>query len=70
MKKITQEDVDKAWVAWEKALEDWDKACKAWDKDWGKVRKALDKAGKGAWDEALEKAWELKRKFKEQEGLK
>ena len=53
MKKITQEDVNKAW---------------------GKVRKALDKARKGAWDEALEKALEeareLQRKFEGQEDLK
>ena len=44
------------------------------NKDWGKVRKALDKAGKGAWDEALEKALEealeSERKFEGRENLK
>ncbi len=56
MKKITQEDVNKAWVAWEKALEDWE-ARKAWGV-WGK-----------AWEKYRE-ARELQRKFEGQEDLK
>ena len=44
MKKITQEDIKKAW----------DNVRKAWE----------------AWDKARDKAWELERKFREQEELK
>ena len=40
MKKITQEDVDKGWEAWNKARnKDWDKARKAWHKAWELERK-------------------------------
>ena len=52
MKKITQEDVDKAWEAWNKAR----------NKDW-KVQEKARKVRVKAWV----KAKELERKFKEQE---
>jgi len=53
MKKITQEDVDKAWEARAKALQDLATAeAKAWESQ------------SGIW----EKDWELERKFEEQEG--
>ena len=54
MKKITQEDLNKAWG---KVWEDRDKAWKAWDK-------GLEKAWKD-WKEARK----LEEKFKEQEDL-
>ena len=35
MKKITQEDVDKAWEDWDEARnKDWDKVRDAWNKAW------------------------------------
>ena len=35
MKKITKEDVDKGWAAWNKARnKDWDKVRDAWNKAW------------------------------------
>ena len=55
MKKITQEDVNKAWDDWDKAR----KARKAWEE-------VQDKARNKAWG----KAYELENKFKEQEDLR
>ena len=64
MKKITQEDVDKAWEkARDKAREAWDKAREARG-----IRDARDKARKD-WEKARNEAWELQRKFGEQEDL-
>ena len=60
MKKITQEDVDKAWEVRDKVWEDWETREKNWEA-WDKTRKAYNKA----WDKAIE----LERKFKAQEGL-
>jgi len=55
MKKITQEDVGKAW----------DNARKARDA-WEAREEAQDKARQKAWKKAHD-AWELEKKFKEQE---
>ena len=59
MKKITQEDVDKARKAWEKNAREARKAWGVWEKAWEKNAR-----------EAREKVWELEKKFKKQEGLK
>ena len=58
MKKITQEDVDKAWGARDKVWDDWETREKNWEA-WEKTRKAYNKA----WDKAIE----LEKKFKAQE---
>ena len=62
MKKITQKDVDKAW---KKAWDTRDEALEVW-KAWEETLEAWEKD----WEKALDEAWELQRKFKEQEDLK
>ena len=63
MKKITQEDVDKAWEAWKAGEEAWDKVRETREEAWDKVRDAWVKTREKAWEKALE----LEGKFKAQE---